>query len=377
MTTSWLRALRLKAFHATRVEFYDHLARSIRQKELLRSYLEEELRIAKAKKTADSSKAYALQEMLRRVSKSDDVALSRVVGLSMPTSDRMMLVAVDESKDKPQTLLDVAAAIREQQEARKVLVTALMTPMLLVPGILVFAYVLSAIVIPTISKVAPPEIWTPYLSLVRWTSQVIASYGLAFLGVGVSMLVAFIYALPRWTGNLRARCERISPKVATVLFPIAPFLLPLSLYRDFTAGQVLTTLAVLLNGGATLTSALRTIAKSGSPYIRWHMRRMLAHLDQFSTDYVPAFGRGLLSARLLAILASRIRNAPKFDQVLVDLGTQGAAVIRQEVKRSAATINAILIVGGVFFLIFLYSGQTLIADAVAEAMDPMKRAAKR
>lgn len=377
MLENLLRSLKLRSFHANRVEFYDHLARSIRQKELLRSYLEEELRIAKAKKTADSSKAFALQDMLRRVSKADDVALSRVVGLSMPPSDRMMLAAVDESRDKPQTLQDVAAAIREQKEARKVLVTALMTPLLLVPGILVFAYVLSAIVIPTISKVAPPEVWTPYLSFVRWVSQAIANYGIVAMALGVTALAAFVYSLPRWTGNLRARCERVSPKLGTALFPVAPFLLPLSLYRDFTAGQILTTLAVLLNGGATLTSALRIIAKNGTPYTRWHMRRMLAHLDQFSTDYVPAFGRGLLSARLLAILASRIRNAPKFDQVLVDLGTQGAVVIREEVKRSAATINAILIVGGVFFLIFLYSGQSLIADAVAEAMDPMKRAARR
>ncbi|MDF2461915.1 MAG: hypothetical protein K0Q43_150 [Ramlibacter sp.] len=371
------RSIKLRPFQAERADFYDHLARAIRQKELLRSYLEEELRIARARNTADKSKAFALHEMLRRVMKADDVALSRVVGGSMPAADRMMLAAVDESKDKPQTLEDVATAIRDQQQARKVLVTAMLTPLILVPGILVFSYVLGAMVIPAISKVAPPHIWTPYLSLVRGVANAIAQYFLVAFVVAAVAVAAFVWALPRWTGLWRQRLERINSKTATLLFPVAPFLLPLALYRDFTAGQVLTTLAVLLNGGATLTGALKTIAKNGTPYTRWHMRRMLSHLDQFSTDYVAAFARGLLSPRLLALLASRIRNAPKFDAVLVDIGTKGGAVIREEVKRSAVSINAMLILGGAGLVIFLYSGQMLIADAVAEAMDPMKKTSRK
>lgn len=370
---SLLRAVRLRGFHAQRTEFYEHLARSLRQRELLTAYLQEELVIARAKKTADPSKALALHEMLRRLQSAEDVTLSRVVGGSMPAGDRMMLAAVDVSHDKPGTLHDVAAAVKEQQQAAKLLAKALLVPLILLPGILAFAYVMAVVVIPTITKVAPPTIWTPYLSAVRFVAESIASYGAHALIFAVIALLGFFYSLPRWTGSLRARLDRVSSKAATALFPVAPILLPLALYRDFTAGQVLTTLAVLLNSGATLTDALRTIGKSGTPYTRWHMRRILAHLNQFSTDYVPAFGKGLLSTRLLAMLASRIRNAPKFDEVLVDIGTQGNVVIRAEVQRSAVAINAMLLFGGALFIIFLYSGQTLIADATANAMDPAKR----
>lgn len=367
------RKLKLRQFHSHRAEFYEHLARSVRQKELLRTYIEEELAIARAPKTADSSKAAALQEMLRRIRAGEEVAFSRVIGQTMPIEDRMMLAAVDVSTDKARTLEDVAAAIRQQQEANKILLKALLVPLILVPGILVFAYVMAAVVIPTITKVAPPTIWTPYLSFVRGVSELIAgygAYGMAALAAGV---VAFLSALPRWTGPWRAKLDRVSPKMATGLFPVAPFLLPMALYRDFVAGQVLTTLAVLLNSGATLTDAMKTIARNSTPYARWHMQRMLGHLHQHATDYVPAFGKGLLSTRLLAMLASRLRNARKFDEVLVDIGTQGNAVIRGEVQRTAVVINAMLIMAGALFIIFLYSGQVLIADATAEAMDPMKK----
>lgn len=367
------RSAGLRGFRKTRAEFYRHLARSVESHELLKSYLTDELRIARAKRTSNPSRARALAEMLRRLERSDDISLSRIVGSVMPVDDRMMLAAVDHSKDKPGTLRDLAAAIEEQAEARKMVMKALLTPLLLVPGIFVFAMILAVKVIPTIASIAPPEVWTPFLSFVRALANLIATAGIPMAIFSVVGGIAFWLALPRMTGRLRTRLEGTSPRLCTYLFPVAPWLLPLTMYRDFVAGQILTTLAVLLNSGATLTGALKSIQQNGSPYVRWHMRRILAHLEAYSTDYVGSFGKGLLSSELLADLASTIRNSPKFDKVLVELGTKGNKQIRDRVQRSAATINAMLLVGSAVLIGVLYAGQFLLASETQDALDPVRR----
>lgn len=371
------RSLRLQGFRRKRAEFYRHLARSVESHELLKTYLTDELRIARHPKTADASRAAALSEMLRRLERSDDISLARIVGGVMPPEDRMLLAAVDQSKDKPATLRDLATAIEEQAAARQVVFRALVTPLILLPGIFIFAMILSTKVIPTIAQVAPPEVFTPFLAFVRGIARVIAVAGGPLAVLLVVAGLVFWLALPRATGRWRARLEQIGRRKATMLFPVAPFLLPLAMYRDFVAGQILTTLAVLLNSGATLHAALKTVQQNATPYVRWHVRRILAHLDAYATDYVGSFGKGLLGTELLAGLASTIRNNPRFDRVLIELGTVGNREIREQVRRSAVAINALLLFGGAALIAVLYLGQFLLAVELQEVMDPVRKMQRR
>lgn len=377
LLNGFTRWLNLRDFRSKRADFYRHLARSMEANELLRTYLTDEGKIARSKKTADQSKARALAEMLRRLERSEDISLVRIIGSVIPDSDRMMLAAVDQSKDKPQTLRDLAKAIDEQHEARQIIVKALITPVILIPGIFAFSMILSTQVIPTIAQIAPPEVWTPFLSFIRGLAYAIARFGFPAAVIFIVLGIAFSLALPKVTGRRRAALEQISPRTATLLFPFAPFLLPMAMYRDFVAGQVLTTLAVLLNSGATLNSALKTIQQTGTPYVRWHMRRILSHLELYSTDYVGSFGKGLLSSSLLASLASTIRNNPKFDRVLVELGTTGNKKIRDQVQKSAVIINALLLTSGAILIVVLYAGQFMLALETQDAMDPVKRMQRR
>lgn len=366
---SWIKLL---SFRSKRAEFYTDVAKAIEMKEPLVKFCEAELAIARAKHTSNSSRAYALRVMLRHLRTGDEILISKTLGRVMPASDKVLLVAVDQSSDAPATLRALARAIRDQQEAKATLFKSLLTPIILLPGLAVLAWVLSTKSIPIIVKVAPPEVWTPYNAAVRSVADAIRQFGLALIVSTGAFIGAFSYYLPRSTHKFRLKIERMNPKLAVWLTPIAPWILPLSIYRDFQAGMLLSALAVLLQTNKTLKEALEVIRSNSSPWMRLHIRRILRHLDENPTEPAKAFSKGLLSASIQARLATMIRNT-KFETVLINVGTTGTEEVRKVVAKNAWVLNIIFLGLTSVLVLFLYSGQMIISAKMKEEMDPVKR----
>lgn len=366
-------ALLLFDFRSKRDQFYLQLARSIERKERLRTFLIEELKIAKDRRTQDDSRAKALDMILQKLSRGHEYRMSQLLADVMPTQDRLMLSAVDVSKDKAGTLRSLITAVQEQRTARALMMKALLPPLILLPGVFIFSYVLATQSIPVIVKVAPPEVWTPFNGSVRWFSEQVALHGFKVLGLMVLSLIFFVYQLPRWHGNARSFLEQVPQGFAVLIFPVMPFVLPLSIYRDFQVAQLLTSLAVLLKSGATLTDALDSMRRNASPWMRWHLRRVSRHLHTAPTEYIQAFSKGLLSPRVLARLATTIRNGRRFDEVLIELGTVGVQEVRKEIEITAKTLNTILMLAAASLVLFLYVGQLSITDSMTTALDPINK----
>lgn len=368
----WVGLLLLD-FRSKRDQFYLQLARSIERKERLRTFLIEELKIAKDRRTQDDSRAKALDMILQKLSRGHEYRMSQLLYEVMPAQDRLMLSAVDVSKDKAGTLRSLITAVEEQRSARSLMIRALMPPMILLPGVFIFSYVLATQSIPVIVKVAPPEVWTPFNAGVRWFSEQVAAHGFQVVGVMLVLIALFMYQLPRWHGNLRSTFEQVPQGFAALLFPVLPFVLPLSIYRDFQVAQLLTSLAVLLKSGATLTDALDSMRRNASPWMRWHLRRVSRHLHTAPTEYIQAFSKGLLSPRVLARLATTIRNGRRFDEVLIELGTIGVQEVRKEIEMTSKTLNTILMLVAASLVLFLYVGQLSITDSMTTALDPINK----
>ena len=365
-----LHNFKLMGFRAKRAEFYQELAKSYESKEALRDFLAEEIRIASNKRTRDDSRAYALRLIARRQAAADQNKYSVPLGAVMPESDKLMLAALDDAPDKPALLRTLAQAVLAQKEIVSIVRGKLIPPMLLLPGAFAFAYVLATKSIPIIVQIAPPEVWTTFNQSVRVFAEFVAAHGgKAVLSV-IVLTMLFIYWLPRWTGRWRQRLEGMNPKLATLLFPICPFLMPLGIYRDLQVGLMLSSIAVMLQAGRTLNEALQTVRASGQPWIKWHVRRILAHLETHPTEYTKAFSKGLLSPQVLARLSSQIRTNPRFDQVLIKIGTQGAEDIRKEVMRQAGAINGMLLLAGGAIVIFMMVGQLNISQTMTDEMNP-------
>lgn len=379
-------AMKLRSFWKTREVFYEQLATALENRESMRDFFHEEAKISQAPATPNPSRAFALTSMLRVMSETDASRFVDFVGPYVPQQDRMMLAAVDEAKgeQRAETLRSLAQAVRDQKLARSVVMSAVRTPMILLPGVAAFAYVISSKAIPVVAKTAASAgpaaeamVWTPFNSLVRSVANGLVEYGWAMALSLIVALAFYFYQLPRWHSRRRYQFEAIPRRRAVLLMPIAPWLLPLGLYRDFQVGMMLSAMAVMLKAGLTLRNSLEVIRSTSSPWMRGHVRRILIHLEHNTTDYVGAFSKGLLSPSLLARLASTIRTQPQFDKVLIQIGVDGAAEVRKEVSATASVLNTTLLIAAASFLLFLYIGNLSISTALSDALDPTVRLLSR
>ena len=90
-------------FRMKRSDFYRDLGEMFSRSEPMLSFLEGE--IANARHTKQHSRAAALRQILQRLQSGENAGrLGFLLDGIMPTSDAMMLVAVDRSADKPSAL---------------------------------------------------------------------------------------------------------------------------------------------------------------------------------------------------------------------------------------------------------------------------------
>lgn len=375
--SSLFDGLKLAAFRSKRDEFYEALAKAYEGRELLKDFLQSELKISSSRTTRDTSRAFALKLMLRRLSASEDSDVSTILAAAMPLEDRLMLAAVRDAQDKPAVLRALAQAVRSQSEMSKIMKGAILPPLLILPGVFGFCYVMANKSIPMIVKMAPPEVWTPFNSFVRTVAEVVGGQA-GWIVLAVLLGVALMrYQLPRWTGYWRGKLERVSPSTAMLLLPVCPILMPLGIYRDAQAGLMLSSLAVFLQSGATLMDALESIQRAGTPWMKWHVRKIIGHLNQAPMDYINAFSKGMLSPQLLSRLASTIRNVPRFDEVLIQVGTIGAKEIREQVKKQSAGVNTMVMLFGAAMVLLMMGGQFSITGAMQDEMSPAKMQARK
>jgi len=365
--------LKLMGFRAKRDEFYRQLARSYENKEALRDFLNEEYKISVNKETKNASRAFALRIIRNRLASGDQSKYSQLLTGVMPASDQMMLAALDDAPDKAALMRQIAQSVVDQRKLIALVRGKLVPPLLILPGAFVFCYVFATRSIPIVVKIAPPEVWSPVNLTVRMFAEFVASYGILSVVTFSALSAYFVYQLPRWTGRWRSKLEQIHPATGAMLFPVAPFVLPLSIYRDVQVGLMFSALSVMLESGRTLNDALTNIRNSSQPWMRWHVRKILAHLEVRTTEYQQAFSTGLISPQLLARLSSEIRTNPRFDQVLIGLGKTGGEEIRNEVDKQTAKINFMLLIAAGFTVVGMMVGQLSISMSMTEEMSPQKQ----
>lgn len=359
----------LRGFHKTRDEFYELLAKGITNRESLRTFLEAELKISRDPRTADRSRAFALEEMLKAVQVGESASLGAILARVAPKIDHIMLSALDSAKSKPDTLRELALAVREQRHGAAVLRKSMVPLVVLSPSICAMTYVIAFKAIPAASKMAGPEVWTPFNAAVRAFAQFLVTFGGPLVLAAIAAVILFLWHLPTYTHPLRYRFEQTAPKRAKLLFPIAPWILPLSIYRDYQAGMVVKALYVLLSSGATITDAISSLMRDASPWMRVHLKRMLRTMEEGDGNFVTAFSHGLMAPHALARMASNVRTTKNFEDVLQKLGTEGVAEIRREMEASARVMNWWFMGSAAAMMVFLYAGNVTIPLAVSDSLE--------
>lgn len=372
-----LHAIKLAGFRASRADFYVRLADSYQLKEALRDFLEEEHKIARGKDTADSSVAYALTLIRARFSQGQSSGLLGLLSGIVPDEDRVLLAAIDDSPKKDEMLRVLAGSITRANELKSMAKKRLIAPGFLLLIVLAMAYVNATMTLPVIIKAAPESVWNGFNSTYRAVNQFLAEFGILGAAGGVVMFGLFVRSLSRWTGAWRARFESVSPTRALLLFPVAPWILPLAVYRDIQVALMLISLSVILRSGASLKDALDTLQANGTPWMRWQIGKVMRHLAANETDVKGAFSKGLLSPSMLARLSSMARTNPRFDEVLIHLGQQGNAKVQEEAEVHLGRVATMVLVFAAMSMAYFQGGSQYLNTKMTSEMSPSKMLARQ
>lgn len=354
----------LMEFRAARAEFYRDFAEMYQRNEAMVSFLEGE--IANAGLTRQRSRARALRIVLHRHRDGEHASrVSHLLEGVAPRADAMLLAAVDRAADKPLALRALATAVDRQQQMLRLVLAYAALPAVTVP----ICYALIALlgqVILVIDDATPvyarEALWSGMNGWARDIAVFARYWGpqaLFALGAGLAFV---LWSLPRWRGAWRLRVEA---------WPVY------GLYRDFQAGMLLSAMAMLLRTGETLQGSIDDVTQRASPWMRWHLGRVVDALDEHPTGTLDAFRRGLLSSHLLSRAATLNRSSASFSEVLIQLGTSESERVLARVKKAAVIANFALV--GIFASVATFMGvaSMTVPGTFASLMEPSNLMALR
>ena len=354
----------LSEFRSHRAEFYRDFAEMYQRNEAMVSFLEGE--IANASLTRQRSRARALRIVLHHHQDGEHASrVSHLLQGVVPGADAMLLAAVDRAVDKPQALRALAVAIDKQQEMLRLMLSCAALPAITLP----ICYALIALlgqVILVIDDATPvyaqEALWRGMNGWARDIAVFAQSWGPQTVLALAGLLAAVLWSLPRWRGAWRLRVES---------WPVY------GLYRDFQAGMLFSSMAMMLRTGETLQGSIDDVTQRASPWMRWHLGRVVDSLDENPTATLDAFRRGLLSPHLLSRAATLNRSSSSFSDVLIQLGTSEGERVLARVKRAAVVANFALV--GVFASVATFMGvaSMTVPGTFASLMEPSNLMALR
>jgi type II secretory pathway component PulF len=347
----------LVEFRSSRAEFYRDFAEMFQRNEAMVSFLEGE--IANAQLTRHRSRARALRIVLRRHRDGDNASrVSHLLERVVPRSDAMLLTAVDRATDKPQALRALADAIDKQQQMLRLLLSYSALPMVTIPICYALITLLGKVIL-VIDEATPiyaqDALWDGMNGWARDIATFAEAWGAQTLLVLGVTLGAVLWSLPRWRGAWRLRVEG---------WPIY------GLYRDFQAGMLFSSMAMMLKTGETLQGSIDDVTQRASPWMRWHLGRVVDALEENPTAVIDAFRRGLLSSHLLSRAATLHRSSASFSDVLIQLGTTEGERVLLRVKKAAVVANFALV--GLFASVATFMGvaSMTVPGKFASLMEP-------
>lgn len=342
----------LSKFRKQRVAFYEDLAEAIKDSEGVAQFLS--IRIARGIKQKDPLLG-VYREMLRRYSEKGG-SYSRMLQGMVPDSDVMVISAIETQGEVDKGLRFLAKVVESQSEMRATMLGALAMPALVIVMTIVFLSIMSFFVIPVFEQIAPPEKWDTVGKILYIISYVTTRFGALLLLAMIGLGWQFMWSIPNWTGSYRLVLDRYTPY---------------RLFRDYHSSIFLSALASLLATGEPLVRSLDRLKKRSSPWLAWHIQKILTRLlaqSSQSANYGQAFDTGIFDRALSNRIIDYSRRSANFADVIQKLGIQGVEDARKRVQKSAKALNVSLLIVMGLVVGFLMVGATMTSQSLSNGL---------
>lgn len=350
MASKFAMWMAVNNFSAMRADFYADLAEALEDKgSLVGTIRTFERRAAKRKDLLQP--LYAL--WLRRM---DDRPFSMALLGTVPDGDIMILDAAESSKahnGMVEGLRFLSKAIVAAGKMKSELVKAVAGPIFLFCMLISMLVGFSYFMVPVLTQIMKPETWPMSGRALYWVAQMVTGYGV-WIGAAIIILaIAYVWSLPRWYGRWRVVADQYNPLY--------------SIYRDFVGSIFLVSFAALLRSNRGLSESLNALAARGSPWLRWHIRRIQLRLDKEADKPALAFDTGIFNRAL----TDRVMDYGARNEFHLAIGKIGMASIDKTtefVSNSAKVLNQLLLVICGATMIFMVSGVLLTAQEAQNAI---------
>jgi len=274
-----------------------------------------------------------------------------------PFEERMVIWGGEQQGELVDALRHALRIKQTLEEMKANSLAAAFQPLYWFFNVCVTACVLGIMVWPDMMAAIPIEFWPswalPSIAFDLWFAK-----NWPVIGILGPVLSAYIYTLPRWTGRSRQIVDRVFPWAA---------------YREEQSNILLTTLAGLIRSKFTITHACDAIRVRSTPYLRWHLNRVVVRIPQMGENALGAFDTGLISRPVMDRLEDAKRNRD-LDKTIEHVGDKSLTAMVRIAKRYAERVS---IVASVFFIgFFLYSAAVQLI-ATQEASDAYGAMAQR
>ena len=352
MTTTWTR-WRLKRaqrrLRKTRSALYYELGASLRERvPLVTAIRKYETRA----RTRGSSESLAYLEILRGLQNgSMSAAMANIATpLEMTLLDATQTAGDDSMAEG---LAFMAQTVEKVDKMRASVIKAVAYPGFLL-GIFSFMLTMfSVFAVPVLAELVPPEKWPPAGQILYATSNLVMDHGLTVLAALFSIATAFLYSLSRWWGEWRSKMDAF---------------FPYNIYRDFSGALLLVSLAAMMNSGISLRSSLQRTQNHASPWMKWHVRRILLNLSRPNTPY---FGQAFQTGVLNQEMADQVQDASeRRDPVesFIRIGSRSIDMMVVILDRRAKVINMTMLLVCGCLLGMLFAGFITTAMSMQSGM---------
>lgn len=223
-------------------------------------------------------------------------------------------------------------------------------PLALVGLIAALLHIVATRLVPSLIQAAPAESWTGAAAVMYGLATFTTDYGVLTVVVLVGLGVGTVLSLPKLTGNMRYRLERIPPW---------------SLYRTVMGATFLLTVAVMIRAGIKLSDALDLMLRTANPYMR---ERIDAAIRGVAVGH--NLGEALEDAefdfpdreaiRLVRVLANR----DGFDRALTNYAEAWLARAIQKVQAIMKVFFMVAIIAVGAIAVVIVAAGTDIQDAI-------------
>jgi type II secretory pathway component PulF len=243
-----------------RYKFFIKLSQLLKNGVTLDSALEQIARIAKRRRQNFMYKIYNHW----RLNIANGLNLGQCLTGYISNSESVLIETGANTGKLIHSLEYTADMIQQKIKIKKAIIGAAAYPTILLVMLIFIMILASNMVIPTLEEFVPPEFWTGISYLVSVTAKFIRDYTIIIF-LSFSALVAFIiYTLPRWTGDLRTKFDRLPPW---------------NFYRIWQGSSFLLAISSIMSAGIKLDEvSMGRLSKQASPYLKQRINSVVFFL---------------------------------------------------------------------------------------------------